>query len=315
MDLLKTLSPSGDFATPIVDAHHHLWDLKAGHYPTKTDQYDKNFFLGDYRAICRDYMPSDYVEALKGFRVVGSVHIQAARAMDEQVAETEWLGTMNAQFGLPSVAVGHVSFIQPDCAGDPRGPCEVAADARHPFAAHDIAGTDGVGRGRAGHHAGRSLAAELRAAGEARHVVGHAHSLLAPRGGRRGRALLPGHSRWWSTTPACRSTARRKGSRSGARACGAGRLPERGDQDLELGLPHGKWDVPSNIRVVREAASIFGPDRIIFASNLPVASLSTTFGGIVAVMREALAEETPETLAKFFAKNAIRFYRMPIQLP
>ena len=53
----------------------------------------------------------------------------------------------------------------------------------------------------------------------------------------------------------------------------------------ELGLPHGTWDVPSNIRVVREAAAIFGPDRIIFASNLPVASLSTTFGGIVDVMR------------------------------
>ena len=48
---------------PIVDAHHHLWDLKAGHYPTKTDQYDENFFLGDYRAICRDYMPSDHVGA------------------------------------------------------------------------------------------------------------------------------------------------------------------------------------------------------------------------------------------------------------
>ena len=26
----------------------------------------------------------------------------------------------------------------------------------------------------------------------------------------------------------------------------------------ELGLPHGKWDVPSNVRVVREAAAIFG---------------------------------------------------------
>jgi predicted TIM-barrel fold metal-dependent hydrolase len=83
----------------------------------------------------------------------------------------------------------------------------------------------------------------------------------------------------------------------------------------ELGLPHGKWDVPSNVRVAREAAAIFGPDRIIFASNLPVASLSTTFGGIVDVMREALADQSPETLGKFFAGNAIRFYRIPIQLP
>ena len=27
-----------DFAIPIVDAHHHLWDLNAGRYPTKQDQ-------------------------------------------------------------------------------------------------------------------------------------------------------------------------------------------------------------------------------------------------------------------------------------
>lgn len=91
MDVLGSLVAPHDFAMPIVDAHHHLWDLKADHYPTKQDQYDKNFFLGDYRKICRDYMPTDYVGALKGFCVVGSVHIQAARAMDEQAAETEWL--------------------------------------------------------------------------------------------------------------------------------------------------------------------------------------------------------------------------------
>src|SRR6476646_10692468 len=116
MDLFGSLAASHDFAIPIVDAHHHLWDLKAGHYPTKQDQYDPNFFLGDYRKICCDYMPKDYIDALRGFRVIGSVHIQAGRALDEQVAETEWLETMHRQFGLPSVADGHVSFIQPDCA-------------------------------------------------------------------------------------------------------------------------------------------------------------------------------------------------------
>jgi predicted TIM-barrel fold metal-dependent hydrolase len=93
-----------------------LWDLSAGHYLTKQDQYDNNFFLGDYRKICRDYMPTDYVDALKGYNVIGSVHIQAARAMNEQVAETEWLEMMHRQYGLPSVVFGHVSFIQPDCA-------------------------------------------------------------------------------------------------------------------------------------------------------------------------------------------------------
>ena len=55
----------------------------------------------------------------------------------------------------------------------------------------------------------------------------------------------------------------------------------------ELGLPHGRWDIPSNVRVVREAAAIFGPDRILFGSNLPVSTLTTDFRGIVAVVRKA----------------------------
>jgi predicted TIM-barrel fold metal-dependent hydrolase len=80
----------------------------------------------------------------------------------------------------------------------------------------------------------------------------------------------------------------------------------------ELGLPHGRWDVPSNVRVVREAAAIFGPDRIIFASNLPVATLSTDFPGIIAVMREGLRDRPREALEKFFHRNAIRFYRMQV---
>jgi predicted TIM-barrel fold metal-dependent hydrolase len=66
--------------------------------------------------------------------------------------------------------------------------------------------------------------------------------------------------------------------------------------------------------VVREAAAIFGADRILFASNLPVATLSMDFRGIVDVMLEALAEASPETLAKLFHRNAIRFYRIPVHV-
>ena len=65
MTLFDSLAAPHDFAIPIVDAHHHLWDLKAGHYPTKQEQYDHNFFLGDYRKICCDFMPNDYIDSLR----------------------------------------------------------------------------------------------------------------------------------------------------------------------------------------------------------------------------------------------------------
>lgn len=59
MTLFDWLAAPHELALPIVDAHHHLWDLSAGRYPGKQDKYDPNFFLGDDRNICRDDRPAD----------------------------------------------------------------------------------------------------------------------------------------------------------------------------------------------------------------------------------------------------------------
>ena len=315
MNLLSTLAAAHDFTMPIVDAHHHLWDLSAGRYPTKQDQYDTNFFLGDYRKICRDYMPADYVDALNGYRVVGSVHIQAMRALDEQVAETEWLETMHRQFGLPSVVVGHVSFIQPDCAaileGHARSPLMRGIRSRPTTSPGPTASVAGAPGTMQDDHWRRNFAL-LEKHGmswDMRIPYWHLEEGAEVARSFPGIPMVVNHT----GLPLDRSEEGLAIWRKGLAALAD--CPNVVIKISELGLPHGKWDVPSNVGVVREAAAIFGPDRIIFASNLPVASLSTTFGGIVAVMREALARETPETLGKFFAHNAIRFYRMPIQLP
>lgn len=314
MDLLGTLA-ARDFAIPIVDSHHHLWDLSAGRYPTKQDKYDKDFFLGDYRKICRDYLPADYVGDLAGYRVVGSVHIQAGRAADEQVAETEWLETVNRQHGLPNVMVGHVTFTQPDCAE------VLAGHARSPL-------MRGI----------RSRPVTSKGPNES---IAGAPGTMQDDHWRRNFALLEKHGMSWDMRipywhleegaevarsfpripmvvnhtglPLDRSEEGLVIWRRGLEALAA--CPNVIIKLSELGLPHGKWDVPSNVRVVREAAAIFGPDRIIFGSNLPVSTLSTNFKGIVDVMLEALKGQSPEALAKFFARNAIRFYRIPLQLP
>jgi predicted TIM-barrel fold metal-dependent hydrolase len=299
-------------AIPIVDAHHHLWDLKAGRYPSKQDRYDPNFFLGDYRKICRDYLPDDFAADLAGFDIIGSVHIQAGRAEDEQLAETEWLETQAARYGLPTVLVGHCVLTQPDCA-------EVLA----------VHATSPLMRG--------IRSRPVTSPGPGQSVAG-APGTMQDEHWRRNFSLLENHGMSWDMRipywhledgaevarsfpgipmvvnhtglPLDRSEAGLAIWRRGLAALAD--CPNVVIKISELGLPHATWDVPSNIRVAREAAAIFGPDRILFASNLPVASLSTDFRGIVAVMRAALADADTETLAKFFHRNAIRFYRMPI---
>ena len=43
-------------AVTLIDAHHHLWDLTANHYPFLSDKPEPHFFLGDYGALRRNYM-------------------------------------------------------------------------------------------------------------------------------------------------------------------------------------------------------------------------------------------------------------------
>jgi predicted TIM-barrel fold metal-dependent hydrolase len=310
MKLLSTIKDRSKFDMPIVDAHHHLWDLKAGYYPTKTDKYDHDMFLGDYRKICRDYLPEELVSDYNGFDIIGTVHIQAVRDNSEQVQETEWLQKVNAEHGLPNAIVGHVIFIQPDCAEileqHARFPLmrgirsrPNTSDGPH----HSIAGQPGTMQDD---HWLQNFALLEKHGMSYDMRIPHWH---LEEGAEVARSF-PGISMVVNHTglPLDRSEDGLALWRRGLEKLAD--CPNTVIKISELGLPHGKWDVPSNIRVVREAASIFGPDRILFASNIPVSSLTTDLSGIVAVMREALKDYSREDLEKFYHRNAIRFYRL-----
>ncbi len=100
---------------PVVDAHHHLWDLSRGNYPWLQQAYDpQGFFLGEYEALRRNFLPADYRAASAGVRVLATVHVEAERDRSEQVAETAWLHEMNAAYALPNAVVAHAWLDRPD---------------------------------------------------------------------------------------------------------------------------------------------------------------------------------------------------------
>src|SRR6185437_10402686 len=47
-------------AVTLIDAHHHLWDLRMGKHPWLCGAEEKPFFMGDYTPLKRDYLPDDY---------------------------------------------------------------------------------------------------------------------------------------------------------------------------------------------------------------------------------------------------------------
>ena len=97
----------------IVDSHHHLWDLESNYYPWLSDHPEPHFFLGDYSALKRQYLPQDYRRDAEGFRIVKTVHVEAEWDRADQVGETQWLTRIAAEHGMPNAIVGHVWLDDP----------------------------------------------------------------------------------------------------------------------------------------------------------------------------------------------------------
>ena len=75
----------------IVDAHHHLWDLRRNRYPWLVDGPMIPFRYGDYGKIRRDYLPTDYRRDSARQNVVATVHMEAEIDPAHEVDETRWI--------------------------------------------------------------------------------------------------------------------------------------------------------------------------------------------------------------------------------
>ena len=85
----------------VVDAHHHLWNWDCNYYPWLVDKKEKDFFLGDYSALKKNYLPEDYRNDAKNFNVIATIHVEAEWDRSNQVGETTWLTKMHAKYKMP----------------------------------------------------------------------------------------------------------------------------------------------------------------------------------------------------------------------
>tara|TARA_Y100000994_G_scaffold170250_1_gene140259 strand:- start:100 stop:1008 length:909 start_codon:yes stop_codon:yes gene_type:complete len=98
---------------PIVDAHHHLWDLNNEH--TKYSWLmvtEGEAFFGDYAAIRKSYLLEDYIKDAQNQNLIKSVHVQAEHDDDKPVNETAWLQSLadNHSSKLPNAIVAFADF-------------------------------------------------------------------------------------------------------------------------------------------------------------------------------------------------------------
>ena len=102
------------YSGPLIDAHHHLWDIGLAKHPWLVPQPGREMVFGDPTPLYRDYLPADLKDDAANWNLVGSVHIEAGWVHDDPVGETRWLTGLAERDGLPSAFVVHAPLHDPD---------------------------------------------------------------------------------------------------------------------------------------------------------------------------------------------------------
>ncbi len=297
-------------AVTLIDAHHHLWDLKANRYPWLADRPEEHFFMGNYDPLKRDYLPEDYKRDARRHNVLATVHVEAEMDRDAQVAETQWLTETNRLHGLPNAIVAHAWFHTGNVdeilslhASFPlvRGirskpvtsPSSAAMTPGAPATMQDPAWLRGF-----------ALLEKYDLSWDLRVPFWHLYEAAeVARSFPRTRIVLNHTGFPWDRS--------HEGLRAWRHAMAAiAQCPNVHLKVSEFGLKDRPWDYESNRAVVLDAVAIFGIDRCMFATNFPVAGLRIGYDELVRALRRMLAHRSPAELDAFFWKNAQAFYRL-----
>ncbi|WP_306752067.1 amidohydrolase family protein [Paracoccus actinidiae] len=294
---------------PIIDAHQHFWDPQANYHPWLSDEPMIPFRYGDYGPIRKRYLPPDYLAEAAPLNVVGSVYVETEWDPNDPLGETRYAHGLHNSYGYPNAVVAQAWLDHADASD------LIARQARFPLVRSvrhkptSAASPAEARRGRAGGMDDPAWRAGFAQLG--RH--GLVFDLQAP---------------WWeldaaadlaadfpATTivlnhaglPADRTP---EGLESWRRAMA--RLARHSNVVLKIsgiGLMGRPWSIADNGPVIRDAISIFGWQRCMFASNFPVDSLVGSFSTIFDGFYQATSGLPDDTRRALFHDNAVRIYR------
>ena len=294
---------------PLLDAHHHLWDLSLGRHPWLTEPDGPLKSLGDLSFLRRSYLVEDYLADIGAENVAGSVYVEAHWDRTAPAGEEmRWVAALKRPAGIAARLVGWVSLASPDVAArldmltETPGVVGVRETIRwHPDPARAWAPAgildDPAWRRGAAELARRSLLLEvLMNPYQAEEVARLAADMP-------GLAIVVNHC----SSPMDRDEAGIARWRHGLGAMG--RMP-----NVHLKLSnYGAYGVdrtPSSYRAtLATCIDAFTPARAIFATDYPVGRRAMTYREICAGFRDGIADYTASEQRGLLHDNAARLYR------
>ena len=295
---------------PVIDSHHHLWDMENNPYPGLQNPSDDTH-LGDYRSICKNYLIDDFLKDLHGQNVTKSVHIEAGWKSDDWQAETRWLQNVSNQHGLPTAIVPNVDLFANNAEqrietlatySSVRGirsrfltPAELANLKNQTFVnpltnrgwrkAFQKLQTHNLSFDLQAPPLLMPMAAEIaNAFPDTRFVLTHAGLPLD--------RSVDGIQIW------------KKGMLSLAT------LDNVYVKISGLGMTDWDWTEDSFRPIILGTIDIFGPSRCMFGSNFPVDSLYASYDRLLTSIRSIIVDFSEEEQQQFLNKTASTFYRI-----
>ena len=305
---------AGLYRGPIVDAHHHLWDLGMDRHPWLRPSDGSIQALGDLAPIRRNYLVEDYLRDARNQTIAATVHVEAGwdRA-DDPLVEIDWLETLDKSAGVASCYIGFAPLAETDVAAvlDRLAAVPRCVGIRqmlswHPtepaksFAPHrDIADDPDWRRGLrllAGHrfllelmlypYQAEQLARLARDLPDQRFVINHCGSPID--------RDPEGMARW----------------KEGLKLLG-----NEPNISMKISALTAYDPIPTanSLRdVTLHCIDCFGTDRAMFGSDFPVGRLWTTFDAIFDGFKAIVADLSDSEQRALFYDNARQLYRMDL---
>lgn len=301
-----------EFPFAIYDAHHHLWDLKAVHYPWLATKGIVRFF-GDPAPIQKNYLPADLRADIGNLPVEKTVHIQVGADDDQHLLESQTIQSLADASGLANGIVAYCA-LESENRGSAlddlqklknlRGIRQIVG--RSPEEDRQT-GTDSLlnnpdWMGGLRELEQRSLSFDLQLIPnqmqQAAKVFAEVPELAV--------ALCHCGSPWYRDPPGWQLW------KNGLRAIAE--LPNSYCKISGLSMFDHNWTLDSLRAVINTVLDIFGPDRCMFGSNFPVDKLHTSYEKIWTAYLEIVMQYQPElSLTQkqdLFKGNCAAFYKL-----
>lgn len=298
------------YSGPIIDAHHHLWDLRLGRHPWLSAAAAERGGLGNLGPLRQNYLPQDYLRDAARHNLAATVHVEAGWASDDCLGETRWLETLDKADGVAARYVAHVPLASPDA------PALIEAQAAFdrvigvrdilswdPDPARRFAARDGImdepfWRAGLAHLKKYDLVFDLmvfpRQLADAARLVADFPD----------QQFVLNHC----GSPIDRDPEGMRRWRDGLRELARNENVAVKISDL-VAYDHD-WSLDSLTPVVMHCIDCFGPDRAMFASDFPVAGLHASFDEVYDSFRTIVSPLSQEEQAALFFGTAKRIYRL-----